>query len=130
MEAGEFRLQAKRKRMKEPLIDHAGRIRVWTEENYLLDDRFAKGDDRHIVLRSHCYRTEELTIAGSGKIDPKEITIGGINYRQLVPDAPRCELCETGDMIPLEDRFLSSTYKPIWPIWKRLWRRFRFVVGL
>jgi len=112
MEAGEFRLFVKRKPVKEPFEDHHGRTCVWTEENYLLDDRFEPSDDRHIVLRAHCYRTEELIVAGSGKIDPKEIMVGSLNYRQLELENPKCEICESGDMIPIHERFRSSTYKP------------------
>ena len=51
-------------------------------------------------------------IGASGKIDPKEILLNGVNYRQLEDRNPHCELCEGGDMIPLEERFYSSKYKP------------------
>jgi len=50
-----------------------------------------------------------------GKSIPKEILLNGINYRQLAFVNPRCELCESGDMIPLEQRFFNSKYKPTAP---------------
>ena len=115
---GEFRHHVDRKRRQLPLVDHEGRICTHNEEHFLLDDRFPRKDDRHIVLRAHCFTTEDGTIGGSGKIDPKEMIIGDINYRQLAFENPRCELCEGGDMIHPKHRFQSSTYKPsIWRYW-------------
>jgi len=112
MEAGEFKLFTRSRRRTPPIIDHKGQRCVYTEEHFLKDERYPPDDDRHIVLRAHCYRTEDGLIGASGKVDPKEIMLNGINYRQLEHRNPRCELCEGGDMIPVEQRFYGSKYKP------------------
>lgn len=112
MEAGEFTLYTDSRPRNPPFIDHRGQKCVRTEEHFLRDNRYPPDDDRHIVLRAHCFRTEDGLIGASGKIDPKEILLNGVNYRQLEDRNPHCELCEGGDMIPLEERFYSSKYKP------------------
>ena len=111
-QSGELRLRVDRRLKSKPFIDHNGKLCTHNEEYFLLDDRFPPTDPHHIVLRAHCFRAEDGSIGGSGKIDPKEMVIGDTNYRQLEFENPRCELCESGDMIPLEERFLSSTYRP------------------
>ena len=130
MEAGEFRLRRDRKLRKTPFIDHNGKTCIYTEEDFLLDERFPPHDPRYIVLRAHCFRTADEEIGGSEKIDPKEILIGNKNYRQLDPDDPRCELCESGDMIPVKKRFFTSKYRPDWSLWRGLWRRIRAMMSI
>jgi len=46
------------------------------------------------------------------KIEPEELLIGDIEYRQLEFENPLCALCSSGDMIPPEERFFSSKYRP------------------
>lgn len=111
-EAGEFTHYVVVKPRIPPLIDHNWKKCIATEEHFLRDERFLPDDDRYIVLRAHCFRAEDGSIGASGKMDPKEITIGGINYRQLAHKDPHCELCESGDMIPVARRFMSSSYRP------------------
>jgi len=115
MEAGEFKRHTDSRPRNPPFIDHKGQKCVTNEEHFLRDARYPPDDDRHIVLRAHCFRTEDGSIGASGKIDPKEILLNGINYRQLAFVNPRCELCEGGDMIPVEQRFFNSKYRPIVP---------------
>lgn len=115
MEAGEFILYTHSKPRNPPFVDHKGQKCVTTEEHFLRDERYPSNDDRHIVLRAHCFRTEDGSIGASGKMDPKEIMLNGINYRQLDPSNPHCELCEGGDRIPVEQRFFNSKYKPTVP---------------
>jgi hypothetical protein len=120
--AGEFRLRTETKARNPPTPDYKGRPCSINQQNFLLDDTYPPKHPRHVVLRSHCFRQQNGAIGASGLIDPKEITIGDINYRQLANDDPHCELCEGGDMIALEDRFDSSKYKPLTvpqPIWRR-----------
>jgi hypothetical protein len=129
MKKGEFRLVTKRKPRVPPFIDYMNRECPWTEEVFLLDDRFPPTHAEHIVLRAHCFRLADGNIGASGQIDPKEILIRGVNYRQLDPANSACELCENGHMIPLKKRFFNSTYRPNWPLWKTLWRRLRAMMG-
>lgn len=109
---GEFRLEQNRKLRLQPFVDHKGQLCVYTEENYLLDDTFGPDDKRHLVARLHCFRLADLSIGASGKMDPKEIVIGNTQYRQLSASDPRCGLCEGGDMIPPDQRFMGSKYRP------------------
>jgi hypothetical protein len=108
----EFRLRTESRPMKNPRLDYNGKLLVANENHYLLDDSYSAKDPRHIVLHAHCFRTIDGEIGASGKIDPKEIFIEGTEYRQLEFRNPRCELCEEGDMIPQNERFMSSTYRP------------------
>jgi hypothetical protein len=95
--------------------DHKGRIGKWQQNIYLRSDSYKWGELRHAVLEAYCARTQSGKITWSGLIDPKKIVIDGIFYRQLENVNPRCELCENGDMIPVEARFRKSKYKPIDP---------------
>lgn len=108
----EFRKSQKVTKMVTPRLDHKGNLRTHNVETYLLDDRYPAKHERHIVLRTHHFECADGSIGGSGKLDPKEITVGDSQYRQLECENPRCELCEGGDMIPREQRFMTSTYKP------------------
>src|ERR1039457_210130 len=124
METGEFRLRTDRKRKKQPFVDYKGQSCVWNDELFLLNDAFPPKSERHIVLRAHCFRLEDLTIGASGVPDPKELLIGDINYRQLEYSNPACELCEGGDFIPRRERFYGSSYRPsIWQMWCKRWRK-------
>ena len=111
-ERGEFRYTTKSKPINPPKPDRSGKLKIATEEHFGRNDDFPEGHDRHIVFRAHCYRLDDGSIGASGLIDPKEMLIGDINYRQLAFKEPRCELCEGGDMIPASERFSSSTYRP------------------
>jgi hypothetical protein len=128
VQTGEFRHQIVKKERVPPLIDHKGKRCTHNEEHFILNDKFPLKHERHIVLRAHCFRADDGSIGGSGKLDPKELLIGDINYRQLEFDNPRCELCEAGDMIPPWKRFGSSTYEP--SIWRYLRIRFRAIIGI
>ena len=93
--------------------DRSGRLQVATEEHFGHDDSYPPNHDRHIVFRAHCYRLDDGNIGATGKLDPKEMIVGNINYRQLAFVNPRCEICEDmGQMIPIEERFESSKYRP------------------
>jgi hypothetical protein len=98
--------------MKKPWRDHKGRLLVANENHYLLDDRYPPQHKRHTVLHAHCFRTELGEIGASGKIEPKEMLVGNIEYRQLEFVNPSCELCSGGNMIPPQERYYSSTYRP------------------
>jgi hypothetical protein len=123
---GELRHHVVSKLRQPAFIDHAGKRCTHNEEHFLFDDSFPKSHDRHIVLRGHCFRADDGTIGASGKIDPKEMVIGDVNYRQLEFKNPRCELCESGDMIPPWRRFKSSKYRP--SFWRYLAVRIRALV--
>jgi hypothetical protein len=111
--AGDFRLETVRKELNPPKEDYKGQLRIATEEQFGHDDSFPPKHERHIVFRSHCYRLADGSIGSSGKFDPKEMLIGNIQYRQLAFENPHCEICEDhGDMIPIEERFFGSKYKP------------------
>jgi hypothetical protein len=72
-------------------------------------------------LEAHCFRLANGKLGASELFDPKVMVIGEVNYRRLEYANPRCALCEAGDMIPSEERFFGSTYKPAtlpMPKWK------------
>ena len=114
-QSGEFRLRTESRPMKKPWRDHKGQLLIANENHYLLDDRYPEKHERHIVLHAHCFRAENGSIGASGKIEPKEMLIGDIEYRQLAFVNPSCALCMGGDTIPPEERFYSSKYRPIMP---------------
>lgn len=72
--------------------------------------------------RSICAACWNNTVCGSEKMDPKELLIDNINYRQLEFKNPTCALCEGGDFISRRKRFFSSQYKPtrLGIVWKRI----------
>jgi hypothetical protein len=115
MEAGEFVLRTESTPINPPRPDYQGRLRMANEEHFLEDPRFPPKHERHIVLRAHCFRLIDGSIGASGKVDPKEMLIGDIQYRQLEFVNPTCALCNSGDMIPYSERFFSSKYKPDTP---------------
>ena len=126
---GEFVLDPRSRKRTSTSPDFKGRVAVWQQEIYVKDRTFAPADPRHIVLEAYCARTADGTITGSGLIEPKEIVIRGTFHRRLEFNNPRCHLCETGDMIPLEERFITSRYKPSTPplpFVKRLFSRGRY----
>lgn len=126
MESGEFRLRTVSHRKKDPKPDHKGRLLVVNEENFILDDRFPPKHERHIVARLHCHRLADGSMGASEKMDPKELLIRDIQYRQLEFEHPACALCEGGDFIPRRKRFYNAKYKPtrFAILWKRLRRLF------
>jgi hypothetical protein len=126
MESGEFRLRTTSRPKKNPKPDYKGRLLVANEENFILDDRFPPKHERHIVARLHCHRLADGSMGASEKMDPKELLIGDIQYRQLEFENPACALCEGGDFIPRKKRFYGSTYRPIrlQIMWIRLIRFF------
>lgn len=98
--------------MTKPQPDYNGKLRTHNVNSYLVDDSYVAGHERYIVLRTHNFLAADGSIAASGKPDPKEIIVGDVQYRQLEHANPRCGLCESGDMIPLNERFMSSKYRP------------------
>lgn len=128
----EFQLRTESRPIDPPRPDHGGQMLAATEEHFLLNDKYPVKHERHIVLRAHCYRTIDGKIGASGKIDPKEMVIGDINYRQLAFENPACELCENGHMIHPLRRFRSSRYRPGEKSWHRellrIWRAFRAMI--
>jgi hypothetical protein len=101
------------KRRKNPTPDRKGRIAPWNQDISLVDDSYAPGHQRHIVLEAHCFRLADGKVGGaSALVDPKEILIGDTLYVRLEYEVPRCALCEGGDMVPFEMRFENSRYKP------------------
>jgi hypothetical protein len=126
MEAGEFRLRTQRTIKQNPSKDYKGRLVVANEENFILDDSVPAKHERHIVARLHCHRLADGSMGASEKMDPKELLIGNVNYRQLDFKNPACALCEGGDFIPRRKRFYNSKYKPtrFAIAWKRLKRFF------
>lgn len=95
--------------------DWRGRVAVW-HVNIYLRRRFgdASAPD-HVVLEAYCGLTATGEITGSGLMDPKDIIIGGIEYCQLSNAKPNCDLCTSGDMIPMEERFMGARYAPPTP---------------
>lgn len=94
---------------------------MWTQEHFLLDDSYPHEHPYHIVVKAHCSRLQDGSVSASGLLDPKYIRVGNISHRQLEFANPRCELCESSDMIPLEERFYNSAYKPQThplPLWR------------
>lgn len=114
MEAGEFELNIwKDTPIEPPFIDYQGQTCVRNQDMLLLDRKYPPTDHRHEVARVHRFITDQGTTGATGKPDPKEITLGDINYRGLKHKTPRCELCEDrGDMIPVHERFFNSRYRP------------------
>ena len=108
-----------------PFIDYRGQECVSSNEAVILDPSYPVGHDLREVARIHCFRTASGTIGASGLPDPKELMIGGLNYRRIKKKNPHCELCEGGDMIAPEERFHDSTYRPALSICQRIRRRIR-----
>lgn len=95
--------------------DHNGLVAV-SHVNIYLRKRFGKpGDPDHEVLQAYCGLTADGRITGSGLMDPKDIVFGSINYCQLSRTNPACDICNAGDMIPLEERFMNARYRPSTP---------------
>ena len=113
-QSGEFEYKINLIKKDPPVIDRASqKLKIANEEHFGLDANFPPKHDRYIVFRAHCGRHEDGAIAASGKIDPKEMLVGNINYRQLKFINPKCEICEDwGEMISEDDRFFNSTYRP------------------
>jgi hypothetical protein len=126
MQAGEFRLRTERTVKRNPSKDYKGRLIVANEENFILDDNFPAKHECHIVARLHCHRLADGSIGASEKMDPKELLIGNINYRQLDFKNPLCSLCEGGDFIPRSKRFYNAKYRPsrLFVCWRRFKRLF------
>ncbi len=112
--AGHLRLKIKSNPIDPPKPDYQGRLRVPPQKSTMaLTITLIQKHKRHIVFRSHCYRLADGSIGGSGKLDPKEILVGDVEYRQLTFENARCELCEdAGDMIPPDERFFNAKYRP------------------
>jgi hypothetical protein len=113
VEAGELRLQVlSTTEKKNPKQDHQGKLCVTNEMSLIVDDRFDPADARHQLAKLHRHITDSGETGASGKRDPKWIYLDGIRYQIHSPELPRCELCQSGDMIPPGERFRSSTYRP------------------
>jgi hypothetical protein len=112
-DAGELELRVARVREKNPpFIDWKGQECVQSEELLILNHALAPEHPQHEVARLHRFITADGEIGASGKPDPKSIVVADVEYRLLKKSTPRCELCEGGDMIPPEERFVTSRYRP------------------
>jgi hypothetical protein len=109
---GLLRLQVQHSKRVSKEPDHKGRIAVWHVNIYLQRRNGDPADPDYIVLEAYCGMTAQGEITGSGLLDPKDIVTAGINYCQLSKAAPACQLCESGDMIPMEERFVNARYRP------------------
>jgi len=97
---------------KNPSPDYRGRPRIWNQQLFLLDENYPKNHERYKVLRAHCFRLANGEIGASGLFDPKHIIVGNRIYTEMLPDNPRCDLCELGDTIPLGERRYGASYSP------------------
>jgi hypothetical protein len=101
--------------------DYKGRIAVWHANVYLRRRSVHPSDPRHIALEAYCALTancaltSNLTITASGLMDPKTITARSDECCQLSRARPDCDVCRSGDMIPLEERFFGAAYAPVTP---------------
>jgi hypothetical protein len=111
---GELGLRVTRSSRVSREADHKGRVAVW-HVNIYLHKIGSLIDHDYEVLQAYCGMTDDGIITGSGLMDPKNIIIDGINYCQLSRSKPSCDLCENGDMIPLEERFMNAKYIPETP---------------
>ena len=105
--------------VKEPrastTADHRGLIAAWHVNIYLRRRFGDPANPENIVLEAYCGLTADGKITGSGLMDPKDITINRKNYCQLSKKSPSCEICENGQMIPFEERFVNASYRPPTP---------------
>ena len=114
----EFLTRIETKRKEVPFLDYRGNLCWWTDLLFIVDPRFPVGDVHHLVAAEvHRHRTDEGIIGGSGRWDPSKarLQINGSLYARFKTKgmrAPRCELCENGDMILPSERFFDSVYKP------------------
>lgn len=97
---------------RNPWVDHNGLTLTHNENSRVVDPRIPIDDERHIVAKLHRHLTADGKPGASGLYDPKTITLHGVKYQPIHPEGSGCELCEGGDMIPLSERHMSSTYKP------------------
>lgn len=111
-QTGELELQISSNPINPPRLDYKGQLLVLTQDLTIVDVNFPEGHHRRDVAKAHRFITDEGMVGASGLTDPKDLMIGDINYRLLKERNPHCELCEGGDMIPPEERFHSSKYKP------------------
>ena len=104
--------------------DRFGQVAVWHANIYLRRRTVKPGDPRHIALEAYCALTPALKITASGLMDPKNIFVGRKRFAFLSKANPTCDVCEGGDMIPMEERFYSAPYSrptpPFSPFRKRL----------
>jgi hypothetical protein len=109
----EFDVSIESNPIEPPWTDWNNQLCVATEAVFIEDRSFPVGHHRREVARAHQYRTDQGTLGGSGKADPKDLMLGDVNFRIIKRRLPRCVLCEDcGDMIPPEQRFHNSHYKP------------------
>ncbi|HTA66674.1 MAG TPA: hypothetical protein VK776_00285 [Bryobacteraceae bacterium] len=112
-ESGEFELYIwKNTPIDPPFEDYKGQQCIINHDMLILDRSYPPEHHRHEVARVHRFITDTGLTGASGLPDPKELTIGDINYRGITKNNPHCELCEGGDMIPPAERFKRSWYKP------------------
>ena len=95
--------------------DHQGLVAVWHVNIYLRKKFGNPSDPDHVVLEAYCGLTADGRITGSGLMDPKDIVIDALNYCQLSKAQPVCGICQGGDMIPFEERFMNAPYAPPTP---------------
>jgi hypothetical protein len=106
------------KRKNQPLIDHHGNECWITDLLFIVDSRFPQGDPRHEIANEvNRHRTDDGVVGGSGRWDPgkSHLQIDGTVYGRFQTKrgrAPHCALCEGGDMISIEERFIDSIYRP------------------
>ena len=112
---GSLRLEVNRRARQSVDPDHKRRVASWHVNIYLQKADSDPSDPEYTVLEAYCGMTVDGKITGSGLLDPKDILIDGINYCQLSNAAPTCEICESGEMIPAEERFMNAKYCPVTP---------------
>jgi hypothetical protein len=96
-----------------PFWDYRGKFCTHNEQSLVLDHFYPDFDPRHVVAKTHRHITVTGEAGASGLYDPKSITTAeGVKYQPLPSLTSRCELCESGDMIPENLRFRDSFYKP------------------
>ena len=118
---GEFQYRIEGKRKKNPLLDWHQNECWWTDLLFITDSRFDVGDVRHDVVReANRHKTDSGVICGSGKWDAGKayVQIDGKVYGKFKTKGGRpahCALCEGGDLIPPEQRYQDSEYRPELP---------------
>ena len=79
----------------------------------VFDDKFPKPDKRNRAAKLHRHLTANLSLAQAAKWSEINYYHRGDQYDMVLPEPnSRCELCEGGDMIPCDQRFKNSKYKP------------------
>ena len=97
--------------MNRPRLDDSGRLSTHNEFATITDPSLPSEDPYAIPAKVHCQTTDSGERTNSGLWDPKMILTDGVRYNELLPSGS-CDLCAGGDMIPANERFKRSRYKP------------------